>query len=197
MSSTKQIFVHHLLPFEHSDLFSLTSHLSSSSTNVMKQLFKAACLIFLFGSSESVTANLLPVTSIPIPPSGHSLTTFSIPKDAKRVYDLTFTLSNSGQIPDAMFEISWLNLPTFTLGGSAGPTDPFGPTQFELILFSPPKLDTGPDKPLAFFLTPQFTLTNMSLEAVPESFSTIWLALPSVGLLMGAAWRRQTKVRVR
>ncbi len=91
-----------------------------------------------------------------------------------------------------MFEISWVNLPSFTLGGPAGATDPFGRTQFELTLFSSPELDTGPDKPLAFFLTPQYTLTNMSLEAVPEFFSTIWPALPSVGLLMGAAWRRQT-----
>jgi hypothetical protein len=140
--------------------------------------------LFLIVPAASVTANLLPVDSIPSPASGTSLTRFDIPKDPKRVYDLSFTLSNTGENPVAVFEIDWLNLPVFLIGGSSGSASAFGPTEFQFTLFSPPELDTGPTKPLDFTLSPQFTLTNLSLEAIPEPFSTAWLLLPVSGFLL-------------
>jgi hypothetical protein len=151
----------------------------------MKTLSTATkVVLFLIVPAASVTANLLPVDSIPSPASGTSLTRFDIPKDPKRVYDLSFTLSNTGENPIAVFEVDWLNLPVFLIGGSSGPADPFGPTEFQFTLFSPPDLDTGPTKPLDFTLSPQFTLTNLSLEAIPERLSTIWLIVPIAALLI-------------
>ncbi len=152
-------------------------------------LVNLVCAILLLGVLAATgRANLLPVTSIPSPAAGSSVTQFTVPKDAKRVYELTFTLSNTGHNPDAVFEIDWLSISLFMIGGRSGSASDFGPTQFELTLFSPPELDTGNGKPLDFIL---------SLEAVPESFSTIWLALPAAGLLVHAARRRLADVRAK
>jgi hypothetical protein len=160
-------------------------NLNGTKEATMKRLYHLVYLCSIMGIYlQSATANLLPVDSIPGPISGTSHAHFDIPKDRLRVYDLSFTLSNLGTDPIAPFDIRWLNTSVFAIGGSSGPADPFGPTPIEITLFSPPSLDVGTSKPLDFLLTPQFAITNLTLEAVPEAFPTSWLLLPLVLLFL-------------
>jgi hypothetical protein len=95
-------------------------------------------------------------------------------------YDLTFWLATGGT-PPSHFEVSWNGV---TIAGSIIDN----PHVFEYTEFSfTGLLATGPSTELRFtFLQDFWQLDDVSVNAAaatPEAFSTIWLAIPLIGMI--------------
>jgi carbohydrate binding protein with CBM4/9 domain len=125
----------------------------------------------------------------PVGSNGFITQTQDLSTTAGSTYTLSFWLQNNSGAPTNHFEVSWDGTVIFSLDDAAA----FNYTFFSFDLLA---LDASTALQFGFRHDPSFWFfDDVSVElagaAVPEAFSTLWLAFPVIGMIGFARFRRK------